>query len=119
MHDLRRLLWVKEILEFVAWITSETRVKTKPRLRIKDAIDKYNQNLCSEEPAQQSSSIEEVAIVEDEGDAIVCGLDGLDFIPPLSARAIMLRKPAKTRLASIESTLQAYVRCCIVVLSVV
>ena len=48
MQDIGRLPWVKEILENVAWITPETRVKIKLSARIKEAIEKFNKFVGSQ-----------------------------------------------------------------------
>ena len=109
MQSIARLTWVKEVLGKVSWITAETGVKIKLRARIKEAIDKFNKVVGSRMTNQAEASL-----VADEapgkGDDGICGLDGSPLFPPLPRRAVMLQKPAKTRFASIESTLEAYLR---------
>ena len=45
-----------------------------------------------------------------KGDVGIRGLGGSPLFPPLPLRAVMLWRPAKTRFASIKSTLEAYLR---------
>ena len=109
MQEIGRLPWVKEALEKVAWIYAETRVKIKQRARIKEAVENFNKVVGSRVITQaEALLVAEEAPVEVE--AGIGRLDGSPLFPPLPLRAFMLRKPAKTRFASIESTLEAYLR---------
>ena len=118
MQDIGRLPWVKEILDTVAWVTAETRVKIKLRARIKEAIEKFN-NIVGSQVNTQAQAPLDTGEAPVGGDDDIRGLHGSPLFPPLPLKAVMLRKPAKTRFASIESTLEAYLRSRGVLLEVV
>lgn len=92
MQDIASLPWDKSVLDVVATVTTETKQKTKLRARLAD----YNKTV------DRSASPPALSAAR--------GLAQKPLFPPLSRTAVTLKKPAKTRFASIESTLEAFIR---------
>ena len=98
----------------MTWIASETRQESKLRARVKEAIVDYNRTIA---PQFRGTSIG--ARQEEPAGGLIRGVEGQVVFPPTPATAVMLCKPVKTRFASIESTLPAYIRTRLVLLGVV
>lgn len=109
MQDIGSLPWVKDVLDVVAWVATETKQKLKLRARVTEAVAEYNKSISrTDSGARRNLEIPTATRTSTE-----------ELLAPLPPTAIMLKKPARTRFASIESTLEAYIRTRVVLLGVV
>ena len=105
MQDIWNIPRVKEVLNTVTWIASETMQKLKLRARVMEAIVEYNRTI-----SPQSRGTRIGPCQEEIAGGLTRGVEGRVMFLPTIATAVTLCRPVKRRFASIESTLQAYIR---------